>query len=245
MTVIPAFQLDVVAESSSTNAELLSRQDSIHGKALLAHRQTAGHGRRGRDWDSGSGNVALSFGLEFFGDNHLLLPRLPFVAGVAAYNVLHTFVPHAGHLSLKWPNDVMLGKKKLGGLLMEVRQLGTNVRVVVGIGINLNSAPLLPDATCLKETTGLTLRPEEFAQPFLAEVTAMDELLGDFSALKELWEARCAHMDQTIFYGDRDQKESMRKAKALKLLDSGALLVRDEETSREVTLVSEDTSLRI
>ena len=245
MKLIPEFQLEVVSEVSSTNAELLNRSSSIHGKALLAHRQTAGHGRRGRTWDSGKGNVALSFGLELKGDAHLLLPRLPFIAGIAAYNVIHMFVPHAANLSLKWPNDIMLGKKKLGGLLMEVRQLGANVRVVVGTGVNLHSAPALPDAACLKETSGLTLSPEEFAKPYLAEITAMDELLGDFPAVKKLWEERCAHMNHTIFYGDRDQRESMRKAKALQLLDSGALLVRDDETNREVTLVSEDTSLRV
>lgn len=121
----------------STNAELL-RQAAAGAPspaACLAERQTAGRGRRGREWVSPFGNLYLS-----------LLWRSPLpaaalggtslVAGAVTTEVLQAL--GAQHLSLKWPNDLLWHGQKLAGLLLEVgAKSSTTSTLVIGIGINL------------------------------------------------------------------------------------------------------------
>ncbi len=105
--------------------------------AILAAKQTAGRGSRGRGWVSPSGNLNLSI---------LLRPepgpvqpgRWALLAGVALHEALARFAPTA---TLKWPNDVLLDGAKLGGILID-SQMGADVEwVVIGIGVNLREAP--------------------------------------------------------------------------------------------------------
>lgn len=238
------FTLEIAAEVPSTNAALLARSSPIHGLALLAIKQTAGRGRRGRRWDFQAGNMALSLALEPEEKEQGLISLLPFLAGIALFDTVHSFVPHVEGMSLKWPNDLMLGKKKLAGVLVEVRRAGPAVKVVIGVGLNLCSAPSLPDAISLLESTGLALNPEEVASAFLTRFTKLSSMLDDFPKLRDAWEERARHAGREIFYGDRDNPSTMRRAAVLGLMESGALLVRDEESAEEIELLSEDTSLR-
>jgi BirA family transcriptional regulator, biotin operon repressor / biotin---[acetyl-CoA-carboxylase] ligase len=95
------------------------------GSVVVADHQTAGRGRLGRKWDAppGSGLFA-TFVCE-------ARPLVVFAAGVAAAEAC------GGEVRLKWPNDLVLGDRKLGGILAEVRR----DRALVGIGINLSWAP--------------------------------------------------------------------------------------------------------
>lgn len=244
MSYLPEFQLEIVAEVSSTNAALLALSSGIHGIALLAKKQTAGHGRRGRSWDFVEGNLALSFALELSGEAQSIVPRLSFLTGVALFDTVRSFAPELDALILKWPNDLMLRGKKLAGLLVEARQSGAALRVVLGVGLNLRGAPNLPDAISLYEATGLEVPPEEFAQAFFLHLSSHASLLDDYTKLRAAWERRSLKAGETVFYGDRDHPASMRRATLLGLLGSGALLVRDEARGEEVALLSEDTSLR-
>ena len=245
MSFVPKFQLEVAAKIDSTNAALMGREGAIHGLALLAREQTSGHGRRGRSWDFSPGNLALSLGFEVMPAQSELVPRLSFLAGVALFDSVRALYPKAKALSLKWPNDLLLGTNKVAGLLMEARQSESRLRVVLGVGVNLVAAPANMHATSLLEETGLKYDPQAFAQDFLQRFTNLGSMLPDFSMLRSAWEERALHMGQEIFYGDRDQPNSMRKAVALRLLDSGALCVKDLLDGEERALLSEDTSLRI
>ncbi len=122
--------------------------------AILAERQTHGRGRHGRTWDSPAGNLALSV---------LLRPREPvrtagqwaLLAAVAAAEAIAAHLPPPLRPTLKWPNDVLLGGAKLGGVLTEAaaRPDGTLDWLVIGFGVNLASAPVLADraTTCLAD----------------------------------------------------------------------------------------------
>ena len=110
--------------ASVTSTQEVARDLPI-GSVVVADHQTAGRGRLDRRWDSPPGSALLA--------SFVLAPRplLSLAAGVAAAEACGPDV------SLKWPNDLMLRGRKLGGILVEV----TAGKAIVGIGINLTSAP--------------------------------------------------------------------------------------------------------
>lgn len=137
-----------VAETGSTNADLLATPDWPEGRWLLAERQTAGRGRLGRDWRSPAGNFHASTVVALRpGDPPAV--ALALLTGVALAEALVLFLPAGSPLMLKWPNDVLLGWAKCAGILLE----RAGERVVVGVGANLAQAPELPDrpTACLAD----------------------------------------------------------------------------------------------
>lgn len=126
--------LEVKALTDSTNAQLLNAPARQDPQALLAEFQSAGRGRRGREWVSPFGaNLYLSLAWSFDGWP-LLLTALPLAVGVACARAL----PELKNLRLKWPNDLVLDGKKLGGILIEQRgEAGGACRTVIGVGINV------------------------------------------------------------------------------------------------------------
>jgi BirA family biotin operon repressor/biotin-[acetyl-CoA-carboxylase] ligase len=114
---------------------LLADLSAIEGDWLVALAQDSGRGRHGRAWETISGN--------FFGSTIVQLrasdppaPALALAAGLALIEAVETVAPNAA-LTLKWPNDLMLGDAKLAGILLE----RSGDRVVAGFGVNLAGAP--------------------------------------------------------------------------------------------------------
>ena len=135
-------RLEVFDEVESTNARLVADADVTPGRyrVCLAEFQSAGRGRRGRGWTQpfGSG-LCLSFAWSF-GSAPPLPGTLSLVAGVAALRALTRYGVRG--MSLKWPNDVLLGEGKLGGILSEVRlEAAGPAYVVIGIGLNVRLPP--------------------------------------------------------------------------------------------------------
>lgn len=148
-------------EVDSTNriaAEWL-RVGCLHGRALRARRQTAGRGRLGRTWvappDCGiTMSIALS-GPAWFA----LAPRIPLAAGIATAELIRE--RYGAAVGLKWPNDLVFGTRKCGGILCEgVSSGGRFAGVVIGLGINVNASAaelgaLADRATSLHIETGV------------------------------------------------------------------------------------------
>lgn len=137
----------VITETGSTNEDMkaLAAAGEPEGSWLRAERQTSGKGRMGRVWDGDTGNLFAST-LVRPGPLDPAPPTLAFVAAVAVHEALTEFTG-AGTLTLKWPNDILADNAKLCGMLLE----SSGGAVVVGIGVNIASAPQLPD----RETTYL------------------------------------------------------------------------------------------
>ena len=129
------------------------------GHWLVADRQTAGRGRLGRPWDDGLGN--------FMGSTVVRLTAsdpspatLALVVGVALAKVMKIFAPSVA-LQLKWPNDVLVDGAKCSGILLE----RSGDAVVVGIGVNLASAPDLPDRpTFAFAAAGVAIDRDRFSE---------------------------------------------------------------------------------
>jgi len=123
-------------EVDSTNAYLLARAANLpDGTVVLAEFQTAGRGRLGRGWESPRGSSVLLSVLLHEPANSPLLPRLTVVAALAGCEAVEI----ATHCRpcLRWPNDLTLGGRKLGGVLVESAAASVKQRAaVVGVGIN-------------------------------------------------------------------------------------------------------------
>ncbi len=131
-------RLDVAWSTASTNTELVERPYPAQGRSevLLAEFQTAGRGRRGRTWLAPPGGaVCLSLSWTF-----PQVPRdagaLSLAIGVSVLRALEAL--GIANIRLKWPNDVLVADKKLGGILIELRaEAAGPACVVVGIGLNV------------------------------------------------------------------------------------------------------------
>lgn len=171
--------LDIV---DSTSSELVRRLRSgwPAGTVVAAGEQTAGRGRLGRRWCSPpGGNLHLSAAVNVPPPETDNLVAVPLAAGVAAARALAA----AGveRIRLKWPNDLLVGDRKLGGILCEAPEPRARpLVVVVGIGVNLSDATLAPELTGAAinaaQVAGRAIPPEPVAAGF---VSGLERRLAD------------------------------------------------------------------
>ncbi|MBM3596490.1 MAG: biotin--[acetyl-CoA-carboxylase] ligase [Alphaproteobacteria bacterium] len=156
--------IEYLSETGSTSSDLLQRLSDgerlPEGHWLVADRQSGGRGRQGRDWFDGVGNFMGSTVVHrHSGDPPA--DTLALVAGLALHEAVAWQLPGRAKLLLKWPNDLMAGDAKLAGILLE-RQ---GDAVVVGVGVNLVSAPEVPGrATAALSQLGTAPDRDLFAQ---------------------------------------------------------------------------------
>lgn len=164
----PALTIDFIAETGSTNADLLARVangSARDGDWLVATVQTGGRGRMGREWQSPDGN--------FYGSTLVAVERgghspatLALVAGIAVHGALSRYTPG---LTLKWPNDVLAGRAKISGVLLE----RSDDWVVIGAGVNLVNHPDLPDRPSIDlAALGALVSARDFAGALAEEMAA-------------------------------------------------------------------------
>jgi BirA family biotin operon repressor/biotin-[acetyl-CoA-carboxylase] ligase len=135
----------ILDEIDSTNAEARRRAEGGEPGPLwiAARRQTAGRGRQGRTWETAAQNLAATL-LTRTDKPAAEAAQISFVAALAVADLAREYVP-ASLVALKWPNDVLLGGEKLSGVLIESGPSGQGLWLAVGIGVNLASAPSIPD----------------------------------------------------------------------------------------------------
>jgi BirA family biotin operon repressor/biotin-[acetyl-CoA-carboxylase] ligase len=224
----------VFTETASTNdvVEKLARDGLPEGAVVFAEAQSGGRGRLGRTWVSPAG-VGLWFSI-------LLRPRLhptsatqlTVLAAVAVARAIErqtTLRP-----AIKWPNDVLVGHRKVAGILLEMSAELDRIRhAVLGIGIDVNvPAEAFPEsirtvATSLAAEAGHPIDRPALATQVLAELDHLYARLnaGDFHEVGDEWMRRCSTLGQhvTIHIGPR---AVAGRAEALD--EDGALLVRTE-----------------
>jgi len=122
--------------STNTEAANQARQGAEEGLCVVARQQTAGRGRHGRAWVSDA-DAGLYFSIvlrpRFERDR---LPLITLMAGIAVHDTLKEFDLRP---DIKWVNDVLVGERKISGILGETIETPSGLAVIVGIGINLTS----------------------------------------------------------------------------------------------------------
>jgi len=233
---VPGADVRVVGRCASTNSVLLGER--LDRPVLLAaDEQTGGRGRRGRRWHSPAGCGALfSLGLPLERPAREL-GGLSIVAGLAAVRALRAL--GAAGAALKWPNDLMLGDAKLGGILVETRARGAGSAAVVGIGVNHRKVPGLA-ARLRRGVAALEdqLRPlpernaviGALARELFAALRAFDA--EGFGRFRDDWEALHAHAGQRLRVRLADGRRLAGIAAGL--ADDGALQLRTRHGLRIV-----------
>lgn len=209
-----------VLDSTNEEAKRLAGGGASHGAVIWARAQTAGKGRMGRDWESLEGNLFVSVLLS----PDCELPecsQLSFVAAVAAADTLKPIVPGDDAIECKWPNDILLEGKKLGGILLEsfttMEEDGQDRQwVVVGVGINVDSYPddVIYPATCLKESGVEIISAKIVLSRFVYNFIHRYDMWihKGFEAIRTAWEERAyglgepmeAHVGDDIISGSFD-----------------------------------------
>jgi len=209
-----SLKIQVLEETDSTNrlATEMALKGAPEGSVVLAEQQTAGRGRLGRVWESPPHkNLYLSL---------ILRPSIPptatlpitLVAGVACYEALKPEIPKG--LRLKWPNDLWVGRKKIGGLLTDMEAEQDKVRfVILGVGLNLHSEAsdfskdLQPLVTSVRIETGQTPSRSEIAGRVLERLFHHYHrfVKGGFAALKDTWERYAQMNGQRVRVDDGDR----------------------------------------
>ena len=182
MTPAPVLLLE---ETDSTNAEARRRAEAGETGPLwiVARRQTAGRGRRGREWVSDTGNLYATL-LTTTRKLPAEAAQITFVAALAAADLICTFVP-APLVTIKWPNDVMIEADKAVGILVEsgAHESG-GLWLAVGIGVNLAEAPSGTERPAT--SIAAHLRGDVHAVP---KPEAAAEILADhFAVWTDRWE---------------------------------------------------------
>nr|WP_216366904.1 biotin--[acetyl-CoA-carboxylase] ligase [Halovulum dunhuangense] len=196
-----------MAETDSTNAEA-ARLLALGTPApfwVSAAVQTAGRGRRGRPWIAPPGNLTASLALRP-GEDAAQAALRSFTASLALAEALEAVGAEPADLSLKWPNDVLLRGRKLAGILLEANRARGGLSLILGIGVNLASAPqaaeIEPQALppiALAEL-GLHVAPETLLDHLGPAFAAWETVLrrDGFGPVRDAWLARAARLGQVI-----------------------------------------------
>ena len=253
--------LERVTETKSTHDDLLERWrsgDLIGPVARIAHKQTAGKGRAGRSWLANPDD-SLCFSLAFpFKRTPAqlsglsLLVGLAVIAGIAqACDLSETELQQAG-LRLKWPNDLLLNKAKLGGILIEGGQAKTGdpTWMIIGIGINLRNAEgiesNLDSGLKVGSLAQLTNSLPDMDYLWLKLIASLEQSLSKFDSdgfeiFKDRWMKWDAYRDQPVFISGlgKDPIEGVARG----VDETGALLLQQE--NKTIAIHAGDVSLRM
>ncbi len=240
----PGIAVELVAQTGSTNADLLARLPTLDGPTLLiAEHQSAGRGRAGRSWLSAPGaSLTFSLAWKFKGPLQQLV-GLPLAVGVALAEALAGLgVP----VQLKWPNDVLKDGDKLAGILIETQAAKGGIWAVIGVGLNL----LMPDD--LETRIGRSVA----AVPWLAQMdrnalmASLADALGaalrqfdaaGFGAFSARWNRLHAYQGQPVTIIDAGVV--LHEGIAAGVNEDGCLLL--DSASGRIEIVSGDVSLRL
>lgn len=197
---LPTFSVEVLPRVGSTNTELMQRARAGQTEPILlvAETQTAGRGRQGRDWVSQRGDsLTFSVGLP-------LAPRdwsgLSLAVGLSLAEILH---PHIG---LKWPNDLWVQGRKLGGILIEASSIGGLSYLVIGVGLNIQTQSAeglrTPPAALVDWLPGITAA-DALGRVAAPLILAVQQFASEgFAPLQARFHARDVLQGQTVNTSD-------------------------------------------
>lgn len=240
--------VEVVAETGSTNADLVARLGMLEQPTLLvAQSQTSGRGRAGRAWQTtATSGLTFSLAWKFRRPLHGLT-GLPLAVGVCLAEAIGIF---GIDVELKWPNDVLRDGAKLAGILIETAQdraLEANgTWAVIGIGVNLTTPPELKSSIGREVADVSELLTHERERLLAILLSALSDALADFdargfSAFVSRWNHLHAYAGRRVRI--LDNATVVHEGTAVGVDDRGRLLM--DTGAARVAIVAGDVSLRL
>lgn len=249
----PGLDIEVVASTGSTNADLRARLDSLSRPLLLAaEEQSAGRGRAGRSWLAAPGDsLCFSLGWRFTG-TMAKLAGLPLAVGVV---MADTLAAAGWQIRLKWPNDLLKDGVKLGGILIETASVrrdadkAAQVWAVIGVGMNVCRNPELAAAVgndiAALDNAELHSAPVDRNALLASIAAALAAALPQFDAhglapFAARWEALHAHAGLPVMILESGQ---IREQGIAHGIDASGCLLLDTPAGR-IAVSAGDVSLR-
>lgn len=215
--------------STMDKARELAKKETAHFSVVIAEHQTNGRGRLNRSWSSDEGGLWFTI---------ILKPQLPpplayKVNFAASYCLSSTLNRHLGiETTVKWPNDILLGNKKLAGLLSEMETKGDMISFVnIGIGLNVNNHPEKnePNAVSLCSILGRKTPRRIILSTFL---DVFEEMLLNLDRINiiDLWKKRTSTIGKHVSLNTHD---NVFHGFAKDVDDSGALIIVQEDGTEQ------------
>jgi BirA family biotin operon repressor/biotin-[acetyl-CoA-carboxylase] ligase len=205
----PFFYFETVGSTNDIALEQ-ARQGVANGALVLAEEQTAGRGRAGRVWHS-KAKHALTFSL-------VLRPpaeqtqEISGLAGLGALAVVKALEKWSVRATIKWPNDVLIDRQKVAGILVETSWIGESLEyAVLGIGINVQAESVPADdridfpATCVETAVGRYIDRYELLADVLESLGYWYERMGT-KAVLEAWQNHLAFLNQEVVVRMKDEE---------------------------------------
>lgn len=219
-----------ITDSTNNEAKRLCEKEVVHGRLVVADRQTLGRGRRGREWlSSNNDGIWMSYILE---------PSMkPVTASmltlVAAMAVAKAVTETTGlKVGIKWPNDIVCNGRKLSGILTEMQSEDDKVRyVVIGIGINVDTegfpSELKEVATSIYMESGYKISKSDIIKHvsiYLEKYYNEFLVTCDMAGLKEEYEALLVNLGRPVY---ADDGREVKEYTAMGINEQGELVVKD------------------
>lgn len=217
-----------VASTNLLAQQMLADQSIIADTVIWALDQFGGRGQRESSWDV-EPNKNLTFSLIFFPEE-LAVNQQFMLSEATALGVLDSIASTTGckELSIKWPNDIYINNKKVGGLLLEHYLMGSSIQTsIIGIGINANQksfAPNLPNPTSIALETGNEIDIEELLDCTIQQLYIRYEMIAE-QKFTELHQEYCYSLFRKEGYHTFETDQGRFTAKIADVRRTGELIL--------------------
>ncbi len=223
----------------STNAECRRMADGGYGGNvwIIAGEQSAGRGRRGREWISRSGNLfaSLLYGIDC---DLGTASQLSFVTALAVRDAVADILQSNEMVTCKWPNDILVRGKKISGILLETAGKGSETpsHVIIGIGINVQHHPEDSQypATNLNDENGSKIDAELVMERLMGSMAHWILCWKDhgFALIRKAWKDNALGLGKEIIVRLPDEE---LRGRFVDLDDNGALILEFDGERRHIT----------
>lgn len=226
------FEQLIYSEVDSTNSEaarLVAAGKISSPTMVFAHRQTAGRGTRGRDWQSTQNNLKVSYVFPV-GVAAKHLPKLVYPIALCVRDALAGYLPERT-VQIKWPNDILVQGKKISGSLHESAVVGTATYFIAGIGVNIDWCPkagVIYDATALSELTESPPKASDVAKAIGAtlEERVLHWKPEDFSKDIDDFLKRCFALGEDVTISTTRDREDRVTGKFIGITGDGLIRIQ-------------------
>lgn len=226
---------DSVSSTMDVAKELLVEEPSERF-VVFAKQQKQGRGRHRRSWSSPLGNFYATLVVPM--NDLATAPLFSYVAALALYGAVEQLTKAHSSLTLKWPNDLLLDSKKTGGILLEVETTPKGLKLLIGVGVNLEAHPVdTPYEATNLSAHGFTMTPEILLEKLCVFFDHWRSVLEEqgFLPLREEWLKRRnpAH-DHLTLKGYEHGSETSIKGRFHDLDEQGYLILECEDEGKKI-----------
>ena len=219
-------KLDIYKEIDSTNEEAKRIKITQDFHIIISEKQTKGKGRLGKKWSSpNSGNIYMTICTE----NDLSISPISLVTALICKKAINKIAKQE-LIMLKWPNDILLNNKKVGGILVETEIYEEKTRTIIGIGINMS---IKKEESWWGDLSKFNIETKrnELINKILSDFIKISDNLN-FNWIDE-WRDSCIHMNKEIKIQDSD---SLEKKAIFKDIDTrGNAIIETKEGQKVIT----------